>query len=402
MNDHMNETSPDQASNGGSKPALTLEIIDSVSELSSGEWNALVSAKYPFLRYEFLDALERTGCVSMSTGWIPQHIVLRNQKAPEKVRAVAPMYLKYHSYGEFIFDWAWARHYDRLGIQYYPKLVLQTPFTPLTGPKILTAPDTDRAPLKRAVIDFGRNIVKQDGISSIHWLFVPDDEFDGLKGCGYASRAGTIQYVWNNHGYKTMDDFLVTLSSRKRKKIRAERKSVAQQGITIEAIEGDALTAKHWEAFEMFYAGTIMKYFSAKYLSLEFFKMIGKTMPRNLVLFLAMQQNRPVGASFCLRGEDSLYGRYWGSLEEFPNLHFETCYYSAIEYCIANSISTYDAGTQGEHKLQRGFLACLGRSAHLLRHEKIQTSIEHFAASESSKYRKYRDELNAHSAYRRT
>ncbi len=398
----MNTSNSGSHPANGSNSAHSLEIIDSVNALPLGEWNRLVPADFPFLRHEFLNALEQTACVSKSTGWMPQHIVLRNDADSGSAPiAVAPMYVKYHSYGEFIFDWAWARHYERYGVDYYPKVVLQTPFTPLMGPKILTAPGTDEPLSRRVLMQFGRDLVKSQGINSVHWLFVTDDEFDELDASGYMSRAGTIQFVWTNRGYETMDDFLSTLSSRKRKKIRAERRSVAEQGIEIEVAQGDALTPEHWNVFESFYNSTISKYCSFKYLTVDFFKMLGETMPESLVMFLASRNGRYIAASFCLRGTSALYGRYWGSNGDYPNLHFETCYYSAIEYCIERGIETYDAGTRGEHKLQRGFLARLGRSGHLLRHGQFTPAIADFVSAESNEYRKYCDELNANSAYRR-
>ena len=398
----MNMSRFDSPDSNGSGTALTLECIESVNRISEDQWNELVPGDYPFLRHEFLNALEHTDRVSKATGWLPRHIVLRNAGPEPHLLAVAPMYIKYHSYGEYIFDWAWAESYERLGIDYYPKLVLQTPYTPLIGPKILTAPDSNSKVLRKLLIHSSSNLVKAQGANSIHWLFVTDDEHDELSNCGYITRAGTIQFVWHNNGYSSMDDFLGSLSSRKRKKIRAERKYVARQGITMEAVEGEALTSKHWGAFEMFYESTVDKYFAYKYLSGEFFRMIGETMPENLMMFLASKNGRYIAASLCLRGGNALYGRYWGSDGEYPHLHFETCYYSAIEYCIEHCYSTYDAGTRGDHKLQRGFLAQLGRSGHLLAHDQLHPAIAQYVRAESNRYRKYCDELNAHSAYRRT
>ncbi len=385
---------------GSTNPKLLLEFISSIEEVTADEWNALVPENYPFLRYEFLSALESTRCVSPQVGWVPKHIVIRNPTAKTGLLAAAPMYLKFTSQGEFIFDWRWQELCDSLNVQYYPKLVLQTPFTPLRGPKILIESNSNSSQLRDAIINASRQIVNELNLSSIHWLFITDEERLSLLSSDYTVRGGAYQFIWRNNNYTNMDDFLNMLSSRKRKKIRRERRGVAEQGISIEVIEGEHLSKKHWQVFAKFYRNTTYKYLAYQYLSVEFFKLIGETMPENIVLFLARKDEKYIGASFCLRSSSSLYGRYWGCDGDYPFLHFESCYYSAIEYCINKGLSMYDAGTRGGHKLDRGFMAEMRYAGHFVRHPEVARILQAASIQETSYYRRHCEELNANSAYR--
>ena len=366
------------------------EIVQSIDHASPHDWNRCVPSDCPFLRHEFLSALENSGCVSEETGWTPQHIVLRNLAGNDsEVLGVTPLYLKEHSWGEFIFDWEWARGYQRHGLHYYPKSVSQVPFTPLTGPKLLAAPATDGNEIRRQLADAGLSITQDQFLSSLHWLFVPEAEVQVFETAGLIARCSTFEYVWNNQNYNAMDDFLATFSSRKRKKIRHERKSISAQGIKMETIQGVDMTQDHWLAFEQFYISTLSKYGSNRYLSYEFFRMIGETMPENIVLFLASIDQKPVAGSLCLQGGNKLFGRYWGALAELPNLHFETCYYTAIEYCIRMGYEKYNAGVQGEHKLSRGFLPELSYSAHLINEPAFAAAIRNYVKQEARNVRAY-------------
>lgn len=376
------------------------EIVDSMDQINSLDWNRVVPADYPFLRHEFLHALESSGCVSAQSGWAPQHIVIRNLASKhQEVIGAAPLYLKAHSWGEFIFDWDWAHGYQSHGLDYYPKLISQTPFTPITSPKMLTASAVADANIRRQMAKLAHKIASQNDASSIHWHFVSSVDSRILNRCDYLSRASTFEYIWSNQNYASMDDFLGTLASRKRKKIRRERKSVRDQGICICALHGAQLNESHWQLINWFYRQTVDKYHSHKYLSANFFRQIGQTMPDNIVLFLATLDRNPIAASFCLRGGSKLFGRYWGTLGKVPNLHFELCYYAAIEYCIQHNLVEYNAGVQGEHKLNRGFLPKPARSSHAFRHPAFSAAIDRYIDRESSYMQAYRETLNEYSPY---
>jgi len=379
---------------------LQLSVVHSISEIDTQDWNRNIPSDCPFLRHEFLRALEDTGCVSEHTGWIPIHIVIRNtQGRNASTVAVTPMYLKNHSHGEFIFDWQWASAYHRAGQRYYPKIVIQAPFTPLSAPKLLMSDEINRERIMEKLIIASHKLADQCAASSIHWLFVPYEEMRVLKQNGLIERCSTYEYVWNNPGYSSMEDFLSTLMRRKRKKIRQERKSVSSQGVSLEAISGDDIQDRHWEIFDRFYRRTVNKYHSNRYLNKDFFHQIGESMSENLVLFLARISGEPIAGSLCLQGGGKLFGRYWGTLHDMPNLHFETCYYSAIEYCIENSIQTYNAGVQGEHKLSRGFLPSSAYSAHFIQHPAFAKAIGEHVEYEKTYYRSLEHELNASSAF---
>ncbi len=381
-------------------PSAKIEIVDSIGQVNPQDWNRIVPRDYPFLRHEFLHALEISGCVSADTGWAPQHIVIRNSTSSgQEVIGATPFYLKQHSWGEFIFDWDWAHGYQSHGLEYFPKLICQTPFTPITSPKLLTLPGENAQTTRTQLARQAQHIASRMETSSIHWHFISDTDAATLKSGDYCDRASTIEYVWHNQGYTSMDDFLNSLASRKRKKIRRERKSVSDQGVTVVALQGSDLHQSHWQLVDWFYRCTIDKYHSNKYLSIKFFETIGETMPQNIVLFLAMKENKPIAGSFCLQGDNKLFGRYWGTIGDVQNLHFEVCYYAAIEYCIENKLNEYNAGVQGEHKLNRGFVPKLARSSHSFRHRAFSAAIKHYIERESSYMQAYRETLDHYGAY---
>ncbi len=380
--------------------SVAFEVVDSIAEIGSLEWNRIVPANYPFLRHEFLHALEQSGCVSIDSGWAPQHIVIRNLASKhQEVIGAAPLYLKAHSWGEFIFDWDWAHGYQSHGLDYYPKLISQTPFTPITSPKLLTSNIDTTTNIRSQLARFAHKIATEKNVSSVHWHFVSQADSEILSGCEYLGRASTFEYVWSNQDYTSMDDFLGTLASRKRKKIKRERKSIREQEISVLALDGQQLNESHWQLIDWFYRQTVDKYHSQKYLSVDFFRQIGHTMPDNIVLFLATLDRKPVAGSFCLRGGDKLHGRYWGTLGNFPNLHFELCYYAPIEYCIEHNLAEYNAGVQGEHKLNRGFLPRLARSNHTFQHPAFLAAIDQYIDRESSYMQAYCETLNEYSPY---
>lgn len=310
------------------------------------------------------------------------------------------MYLKTHSWGEFIFDWIWADAYQRSGYSYYPKLIVQSPFTPLTSPKLLVAPDCDSTATRRALIATAAEALNQFQVSSIHLLFTTPEEASLLKESGFHSRTGTVEFVWRNRHYTSMEEFLASLSSKKRKNIRQERSLVSRQGISVEVVSGEEIKAKHWQALENFYTCTVEKYGSIKYLTHEFFRAVGQSMPDSIVLFLAKKNGQYIGGSVCLQGLESMYGRYWGATEEFRALHFEVCYYSAIEYCIQQGLLQYNVGVQGEHKLGRGFLPEITHSAHKFANSEFGQQIQNYIEREANQVKEYQMALSSKSPYK--
>lgn len=381
---------------------LDVEIIDTIAQVSPRDWNRLVPSDSPYLRHEFLHALEHSRCVAPETGWLPQHIVIRNPTGRRRdIIAATPLYLKNHSWGEFIFDWDWAHAYQQHGLSYFPKLISQTPFTPATSPKLLVK-DSKRAKSARTLLaKAAQEVAHRCDVSSTHWHFISEQDSEALESANFLSRKSTFEYIWTNPGYRTMEDFLATLSSRKRKKIRSERHSVRDREIAVDAVQGADLNESHWQLIDRFYRQTVAKYHSHQYLSMEFFDKVGKTMPESFVLFLARRNQTPIAGSLCMQGENVLYGRYWGSLGEFRNLHFEVCYYAAIEYCIQHGLYEYNAGVQGEHKLNRGFLPRLAKSSHSFDHPAFSQAIDRYIEREASQMQAYCQMLDRYSAYRK-
>jgi uncharacterized protein len=363
----------------------TIEIVSTISSIAPEEWNAL-AGQQPFVRHEFLDALHETGCAVPDTGWAPQYLILREAGA---LAGAMPLYLKGHSYGEYVFDWSWADAYHRHGIEYYPKLLCAVPFTPVSGPRLLTRTPLQREPLIRAALALAEELE----VSSLHCLFPPDDETQALAGHGMMIRHG-VQFHWCNAGYGTFDEFLAGLNHDKRKKIKQERRKVREAGINFEWRAGRDITDSDWAFFFRCYARTYREHHSTPYLNLQFFKRIGRTMPENLVLIIGYREGRPIAASFNMRDETRLYGRYWGALEHHPVLHFETCYYQVIEYCIAHGIQTFEGGAQGEHKMARGLLPVEMRSAHWIARRDFASAIENFLTRETRGIAHHLDELN--------
>ena len=381
---------------------LKREIIESIDQVNAHEWNRCIPPDSPFLRHEFLNAMEQSKCVSEETGWRPMHIVLRNPDSQySPIAGVLPLYRKYHSWGEFIFDWQWENAYFQHGLQYYPKLVSVSPFTGLAAPKLLVAPETSVKEVRDQLTETCLTLAGQSNLSSLHLLFLTPDELEYFSGKELIPRQSNITFVWTNDGYGSMEDFLATLSSRKRKKIRQERKSVIRQGIKISVIQGVEMTEIHWRAFEFFYFSTTTKYGSYRYLNHEFFRMIRESMPENLLFILAERDGQAVAGALFYQGGGKLYGRYWGALENLPHLHFEICYYSAIQYCIENGFTLCNAGVQGAHKLSRGFLPEVCYSAHTFNNPQFAEAIRRYTVEESYDVEARQDYLNDFSPYTR-
>lgn len=356
-----------------------VEFFESIRELDGAQWNRLAGQDSPFTRHEFLLALEQSGCVSATTGWTPRH--LRVIDAGGQWLAVMPLYLKSHSYGEYVFDWSWADAYQTHGYTYYPKLLTAIPFTPSSAPRILT----DRREALPGLLPLMLTAIKakaaEAGASSWHVLFPTRGEAELLQEHGLLTRMG-CQFHWHNEGYSDFDGFLCALSSRKRKNIRKERAAVATQGIHFECLEGDAIRAEHWQQFFGFYQNTYLVRGRRGYLNLKFFQQIGKTLPGNLVLLLARQDKQAVAGALFFKSKEKLFGRYWGCDEAFQFLHFETCYYQGIDYCIRAGLRSFDAGAQGEHKIQRGFRPIPTWSSHWIAQAEFERAIAEFLERE--------------------
>ncbi|SFU81492.1 GNAT family N-acetyltransferase [Pseudoduganella namucuonensis] len=370
-------------------------VISSLSDVGAPAWDALLAAQgedNPFLSHAFLHALHESGSASAETGWQPQYLVLWDG---DELAAAMPLYVKAHSYGEYVFDWAWAEAYHRNGIEYYPKLLSAIPFTPVTGSRLLARDDAARA----ALIELLQAQQDGAGMSSTHILYPPEAQAMRLHEAGFMLRSG-VQFHWLNPGYTDFDQFLATLEHKKRKNIRAERRKVREAGVTMRQVRGGDATEADWRFFHRCYSNTYAEHRSSPYLNLDFFLRIGAAMPHNILLVVAEREGEPIASSLVLHTKDTLYGRYWGAVEHVPCLHFETAYYQPLEFCIANGIATFEGGAQGEHKMARGFLPTKTWSAHWLAHPSFADAVERFLERESGGIDAYIDELNERNPFR--
>lgn len=359
--------------------SLRVEVCSSLADVDAAQWNALDPTGYPFVRHEFLLALEANGCVAQEHGWHPFHLLLREG---DQLLAAAPAYVKTNSYGEFVFDWAWADAFERSGNRYYPKLICGIPFTPAPGPRLLTHPKQDYNACARALYHAAIAVCEQQNLSSVHWLFTLDSEAQMLKDAGYSLRLG-CQYHWHNQGYQTFDDFLARCTSKKRKNLRRERRRVAEQDIQMQCLHGSELGADDWRDVTRFYLDTFNRKWGTPTLNSRFFSQIGKTMGEDVIIVFALKDGERVACAVMLKGGDTLYGRYWGCSEDFHSLHFEACYYQGIDYCIANGLQTFQPGAQGEHKIARGFVPTRTWSAHHIQHEGFRDAVDRFLDQET-------------------
>ena len=385
---------------------IEISLESSVAAIDAAEWDACACpeaaeggrAADPFTTHRFLSALERSGSVGGSTGWTPRPLVARQDG---QVIAIAPLYVKTHSQGEYIFDHGWADAWERAGGRYYPKLQIAVPFTPVTGRRFLCRPgheDQGRAALAQAAI----RIAAQNQLSSVHVTFCSDAEAEALTGDGgdYLHRV-TQQFHWENRGYASFDDFLATLSSRKRKAIRKERDRAQAFGGTIRRLTGDQIGARHWDAFWRFYQDTGSRKWGRPYLTRAFFDELHRTMRNDVVLVLAECDGHPIAGALNLLGRDTLYGRYWGATEDHPFLHFECCYYQAIDHAIALGLSRVEAGAQGEHKLARGYLPSAIHSAHWIADPGLRKAVARFLDAERAATGEEIEILTAYGPFRR-
>lgn len=378
-------------------------LLASPLEVDAREWNALVARQAqptPFLRHEFLSALTSTQCATEETGWGPRFVTLVDERTGA-LAAMAPLYVKNHSYGEYVFDWAWADAYQRNGLAYYPKLVCAVPFTPVQGTRLIAVDDAARRQLAATLVA----LAEQSDVSSLHVLFPTEAEADALAGLGMMRREG-IQFHWLNDGYRDFDDFLSTLEQKKRKNIRAERRKVREAGVTLRRVRGEDATDADWRFFNRCYRQTYREHFSSPYLNLDFFRTIARTMPENLLLVIAEHGGRPIASSLLIYQRDAntggaLYGRYWGAIEHVPCLHFETAYYQPLEFCIEEKLSVFEGGAQGEHKMARGFMPTVTHSAHWLAHPAFADAVARFLDNEANMIHAHADELREHDPFKK-
>jgi hypothetical protein len=353
---------------------LVARIGRGVASFEAAEWDSCAGPGNPFLTHAFLSALEESGSATARTGWQPVPIAIDGPDG--RAAAVMPAYVKSHSQGEYVFDHGWAAAFERAGGDYYPKLQIAVPFTPVPGPRLL-ARDPALAP---ALIAAAEALVEQHGLSSAHATFIAAEEVPLFEEAGWLIRTDS-QFHWLNEGYESFEDFLAALSSRKRKAIRKERAS-ALEGLAIEHVTGSALTEAHWDAFWAFYQDTGSRKWGRPYLTRRFFSLLGERLADRILLILALYQGRPIAGALNLFGEDALYGRYWGAVAEVPNLHFELCYYQAIEAAIARGLSRVEAGAQGAHKLARGYRPVPTWSAHYIADPGFRRAVADFLARE--------------------
>jgi predicted N-acyltransferase len=373
-------------------------FLSSIEEIDAPTWNALAGGAQPFLRHEFLLALEQSRCAVARTGWSARHVVLED--AEGHVIGALPLYLKTHSRGEFVFDFSWASAYAQHGLHYYPKLLTAVPFTPVRGARLLVAPGTDAGAVQRRLIATVGDYARAERLSSWHVLFPTDDTAAALQDAGLIARRD-CQFHWFNNGYDSFDAFLATFTAEKRKKAKRERRRVAEAGIEFDTRLGADMDDALWTTVYEFYADTFHRHGHEPYLNLDFFKRIGRGLPDRLMLKVARQGTQPIAVAIFFIGDEALYGRYWGAGGNYHSLHFETCYYQGIEYCIEHGLQRFEPGTQGEHKVPRGFVPTLTSSAHLILDERFAGAIRDFAAREARGVDQYAAAVGEHVPYHR-
>jgi predicted N-acyltransferase len=379
-------------------PETVAKLASSIAAVPAAEWDACAGAANPFLSHAFLKALEESGSVGAGTGWRPVHLLLED--AGGRLLGAVPLYLKSHSWGEYVFDQGWAEAWERAGGRYYPKLQAAVPFTPVPGRRLLSRAGADapavRALLARALIA----AAEQLEVSSAHVTFAAPEDIEALSAAGFLTRTG-VQFHWENQGWRSFEEFLSALSSRKRKAIRKERASVAEAGVTVRALSGAEITSKHWDAFFRFYISTSDRKWGSPYLTREFFDLLGAALGEKVVLMMPERNGRPIAGALNLKGADTLYGRNWGCSADVPFLHFEACYYQAIDYAIAHGLKRVEAGAQGEHKIQRGYLPVETRSAHWIADAGLRKAVADFLKRERAAMAREIAELSELSPYRK-
>jgi len=367
---------------------MEVKQIHSMAQVDCKVWNRLAGDAYPFLRHEFLSALEQSASVSEQTGWEPAHLLV--MEADELV-AFMPLYLKRHSWGEYVFDQQWAQAYRQQGIDYYPKGLTAIPMTPCQGARIVVKAALEPIAVTQLLVDFIKQNAEKLGISSWHCLFPVEQQAKLLQSLGLSIREG-VQFHWFNRGYSDFNDFLQTLNAGKRKMLKRERRRVGEQGVSLLRIAGPDVTEGQWRAFFQFYTTTYIKRGMQPYLNPAFFQQIAATLAERLLLVLAVKDDKYIAAALSFVGADTLYGRYWGCHEQYNSLHFEVCYYQGLDYCIEHGLTRFDSGAQGEHKIARGFEPITTYSAHWLKEARFAKAIEHFLVREQQATRLYKQD----------
>jgi len=384
--------------------ASRARFLNSIADVDAATWNSLSAAGaqsgmgQPFLRHEFLLALEESGCAAPRTGWVPKHLIVEDARG--RALGAMPLFRKAHSRGEFVFDFSWANAYAQHGMRYYPKLLSAVPFTPVSGPRLLTNPHADVRAVTDLLIRAASDYARSERLSSWHILFPADDDLEALKRSGLIVRRD-CQFHWHNHGYESFDAFLATFTAEKRKKVKRERRRVTEAGIQFDTRLGGEMDEALWRIVYEFYADTFYRHGHEPYLNLKFFKLIAARMPERLMLKVARLGQEPIAVAIFFVGDDALFGRYWGASGSYHSLHFETCYYQGIEYCIENKLQRFEPGTQGEHKVPRGFVPALTSSVHDIVDERFAAAIRDFAAREARGVDSYAAAVNEHVPYRR-
>ena len=384
---------------GDAEPAtVTIKAVGNIGTIDAAQWDGVAGGHNPFLSHAFLKALEDSGSVSAETGWVPYHVVVEG--ADGSLRAAAPLYVKSHSMGEYMFDYGWADAFERAGGQYYPKLQLAVPFTPVTGPRLLAREDQDQAMNRELALAGCVEIANQLEVSSLHITFLTEPEWEQCGGSGLLRRTGE-QFHWLNNGYATFDDFLEDLTSRKRKQIRRERREIQENhDLNVQVFTGADLKEEHWDAFYGFYTDTGARKWGRPYLNRLFFSLIGETMPDNIALVMASRDGNYIAGALNFIGSDALYGRNWGCCEAHRFLHFEACYYQAIQFAIERGLDRVEAGAQGQHKLARGYLPVHTYSAHWIRETQFREAIERYLVHERKQVDEDISYLAEHSPFR--
>ncbi len=381
--------------------SIHLEIHSQIKDIAAADWNTLVQDNNPFLRHEFLNALEIHHCVGEKFGWLPRHVAVYEtdpESCTRKLIGAMPLYEKYNSYGEFVFDHAWADAWARAGLHYYPKLVSAIPYTPTHGQRLLARPgDFEKvAPL---LLELAQEVVRQGNMSGCHILFARTQEQEWLAQQKLLVRHD-CQFHWQNRDYQDFDSFLAALKPKKRKNIRQERKRVVDSEVTLRVLDGHRATERDWEDFTRFYFNTFESKWGTATLNADFFKQVARDLPEQIVLVLADKENHCIAGSLMYRSDTTLYGRFWGCDESIDKLHFEACYYQGIEYCIQHGLKLFEPGAQGEHKIARGFVPTLTRSSHWLADNPFQESIRKYTEHEQQAVAEYIAECNRHIPYK--
>ena len=371
---------------------MKINFIDSIEKINKEDWDAVLSSKYPFLKYEFLKALEVTNCVSPEQGWTPLHLIASEN---ERIVAIMPLYIKTDSQGEFIFDWSWADAYYRNGLNYYPKLVSSIPFTPASGPRILIADETRSREVIEEISRALKQITEESDFSSVHILLANKNEIKDFSQENFSLRTSYSFHWFNNH-YLSFENFLQDMTSRQRKNIKKERKKINDQGVKVSRICGSEITLEMLETFYQFYQVTYLKRGMRGYLNFEFFKKIVDSIPETIMLVLAKNNSGEyVAGALNFFDDEKLYGRYWGCLQEYDSLHFETCYYQGIEFCIEEKLKSFDPGVQGEHKIKRGFCPIETFSLHWIKDLRFKKAIDDFLDRERKHILEYNQDRRA-------